>query len=89
MKATLKRFYKSEKYANATVVVVATEGVDEVTGLVIETSKVFILAGNFYLKNLIGKEVELTLVHSDKLGFDVCTGIKAIAVETATKLSVE
>ena len=90
MKATLKRFYSSEKYQGATCIVVATEGLDELTGLVISTSKVFILAGNFYLKNLIGKEVVLTLTKSEKLGFEVCTGI-ALPVETveAEELSLK
>ena len=86
----LKSFTQSKKYEGYTVIVVTKPEVDELTGVEVVRQYCYLYIGNCYFSNYIGREVELKLVKSPKLGFDVCTGIKTVAtkpVEQPTDLS--
>lgn len=78
MKATLKSFSQSKKYEGKVVITVVQEAVDEVTGIATEVQFHYIVVPTYYYKNLVGKEVELTLTESPKLGFNVVTQIKLV-----------
>ena len=58
MKATLKSFSKSTKYEGKVVITVTNEAVDEVTGLVTQVQRHYIVVPDYYYKGLVGKEVE-------------------------------
>ena len=75
MKATLKSFSKSTKYEGKVVITVTNEAVDEITGLVTEVQRHYLVVPQYYYKGLVGKEVELELTKSPKLGFEVVTKI--------------
>lgn len=87
MRCTLNYFSSSVKYSGRTIIKVSTPAVDELTGVAYDKELSYLLVGSFYLKPFIGKEVELTLVKSPKLGFEVCTDIKL--VETSETPLVE
>lgn len=78
MQAKLVRYYKSEKHQNKTVIVVSNEAVDDYTGVVVQKQLHYIVVSDVYFKDLIGNLVELELVKSEKLGFEVCTSVKLV-----------
>ena len=78
MIATLKSFNKSNKYEGKIVITVSTLKTCDITGLEMEIHYHYLVVNNYYYTNLIGQQVELTLVKSPKLGFDVVTNIKLV-----------
>ena len=78
----LVKFYKSNKYQNHYIIVVASTSakVDEVTGVAYTSVDVrhYIFVGYASFKQYMNKEVSLTLVKSPKLGFEVCTAISCV-----------
>lgn len=73
----LARFFKKDGDSNWTIVVTTTT-TDTYTGVVVDIETRYVVAGNIYFSNKVGKEVELTLVDSPKLKKKVCTGIKVV-----------
>ena len=89
MKCTFNYFKNSTKYAGRTIINVSVDTVYDVTGATYSQERHYLLVGDFYLKPFIGKQVELTLTKSPKLGFDVCTNIKFIPEEVSSVEPVE
>ena len=84
-----KYFPKSKKYKGYTAVVVSKEVEDELTGVTVIQDFHYIYLGKQYLSKFINKEVELTLVKSPKLGFDVCTSVKLASKEPSLEDLIE
>ena len=89
MKCTFNYFKNSTKYAGRTIINVSVDTVDNLTGVTYSQERHYLLVGDFYLKPFIGKQVEITLTKSPKLGFDVCTNIKFITEEVDSVEPVE
>ena len=89
MKCTFNYFKNSTKYAGRTIINVSVEAVDDVTGVTYSQDRHYLLWGDVYLKPFIGKQVEIALTKSPKLGFDVCTDIKFIPEEVTPATPVE
>ena len=89
MLAILNSFGESKKYEGRTIINVSTEAVDDLTGLKYKAHRSYLVVGSFYFTNFISQEVELTLVKSPKLGFDVCTGIKLVQTSTDQPASLD
>ena len=81
MKCTFNYFKNSTKYEGRTVINVSVDTVDEITGVTYSQERCYLLVGDFYLKPFVGKQVDITLTKSPKLGFDVCTNIRFVVDE--------
>ena len=89
MKCTFINFDYSKKYEGRIILYVLADMVDELTGVPYREEQHYLLVGKFYLKPFVGKQVEITLTKSPKLGFDVCTDIKFISEEVKPVEPVE
>lgn len=81
MKCTLNYFKSSTKYEGRTIIYVSVDTVDDVTGVAYSQERCYLLVGKFHLKPFVGKQVDITLTKSPKLGFDVCTSIRSSVKE--------
>lgn len=81
-------FAKSKVAEGKVVITVSQETVDEITGITTEFKFHYIVVPTYYYKNLVGKEVEITLVNSEKLAaalgkekYEVVTKISLVKTE--------
>lgn len=89
MKCTFINFDYSKKYEGRIILNVVAEELDNLTGVLGRVKRHYLLVGEFHLEPFVGKQVELTLTKSPKLGFDVCTDIKFIPEEVESVEPVE
>lgn len=89
MKCTFINFDYSKKYEGRIILYVLADVIDELTGVPYREKQHYLLVGKFYLEPFVGKQVDITLTKSPKLGFNVCTNIKLVTEDVDSVEPVE